>query len=170
MRHLYIPIIIFITAITFTSCKTTEANYRKAYETAREKHFDGGDSTVTENLKNNMLPKNLVIQGISLPVRTEAMGITKNGGATKETIKLYNVVTASFKQLFNAQSMRKRLSELGYNSFILHNRDLTYYVVAGTADTPKEASEMLNKVRNETSIITHNPFPYVLRASNLVKK
>lgn len=170
MKHSKHVIIVFLFAIIFTACKTTEANYRKAYETAKEKQYDGGDSTVTENLKNNTLPKTIVIQGVALPIRTEAIGITKDEGASKETLRVYNVVTASFKQLFNARSMRNRLSELGFQSFILHNRDLTYYVVAGTAATPQEALDLLNRVKAENSVVTRAPFPYVLRAAHLVRK
>lgn len=170
MNILKIATLIIFLSVIFTSCKTTEANYRKAYEAAKEKQFDGGDSTVTENLKNNSLPKDLIIKGVTLPIRTEPLGMTKDGGATKETFKVYNVAVASFKQLFNAQSMRKRLTELGYSSFLLHNRDLTYYVIAGSTQSPQEALDILNKIKQEKSIVTRTPFPYVLRAAHLVGK
>lgn len=169
MKKVKIVFVIMLIAVSLNSCKTTEANYKKAYEAAKEKQMDTDDSTVTQSLKNSTLPKLMILQGIELPVRTEVIGLTKDGGATKENLKVYNVAVASFKQLFNAKSMCERLREHNYNAFLLHNRDLTYYVIAGTTDKAIDAKECIDKIKADRDLVLKSPFPYVLRAAHLVK-
>lgn len=169
MKQFKILIAIMTIAVSLNSCKTTEANYRKAYEAAKEKQMEAGDSTVTTGLKNNLLPKDIIIHGIEIPLRTEVIGFTKDGGATKENLKVYNIAVASFKQLFNAKSMCERLREHDYNAFLLHNRDLTYYVICATTDNVQEAKNCLDKIKADKDFVLKTPFPYVLRAAHLVK-
>lgn len=151
------------------SCKTTEANYRAAYRIAKEKQLDGGDSTVTAGLKSELIPRNMRIDGVTLPVRTEPVITSKGGGADASSLQLYNVAVASFKQFFNAQSMRKRLADLGYSSFVVQNRNVTYYVVAASTRSVDEAALLLEKVKGEKQIVLHAPFPYILRAGQLIR-
>lgn len=169
MKNLLKIALIAILCIPFAGCKTTEANYKNAYQIAKEKRTDGGDSTVTQGLRNELIPKNMVLGGVTLPVRTEPVAVTKDGGAVQGEMKVYNVVVASFRQRFNANSMRERLADMGYKSFLIHNRDVLYYVVAGTTQSAPEALELLNKVKAESSLHIAAPFPYVLRAAHLVR-
>lgn len=155
--------------LSVASCKTTEANYRAAYEIAKEKQLDGGDSTVTAGLKNELQPRMMTIQGVQLPVRTEPLVATKDGGKTTAELKVYNVVAASFRQKFNAQSYQKRLIEAGYDSFLANNRAGTFFVVAATTQSPAEASAQLDKLKGESGFHFQPTFPYVLRAAQLVR-
>lgn len=155
--------------VAVTGCKTTEANYRAAYEIAKEKQMDGGDSTVTAGLKNEQLPRMTVFSGVKLPIRTEPLNLTKDGGGDPSTFKVYNVVAASFKQLFNANSFRDRLKQQGFDSFLVHNRQRTYFVVALTTQSPAEAAEALERLKGLDGVVMKAPFPYVLRAAQLVR-
>lgn len=157
-----------IIALSFSACKTTEANYRTAYEVAKQKQTSTMDSAVNAKLQNEQLPKNLVCDGVTLPVRTLSIGITKNGGGDIKTLKRYNAVTAQFRQLFNAQSMRQRLIECGFDSaFLLHDSRTNYYVVATTTASAQEAFETLDKIKADTTLHLKAPFPYILRPSHL---
>lgn len=130
-------IIAVIAMVGFSSCRTNEANYKAAYEKAKEKQMDTGDDLTTQGLKNELLPKDMVLGSVALPVRTEALGVTKEGGGDADDLKLYNVVAASFRQRFNAVSMTQRLGLLGYeHPFVVHNRSGQYYVVVGSVSTP----------------------------------
>lgn len=151
-------------------CSTTEANYRAAYEKAKEKQLDTGDSITTQALKNEATPKNMRFGEITLPVRTEPIGITKDGGGKNEYLCLYNVVAGSFRQKFNAVSMAQRLADDGYDmAFVVHNRMGIYYVVAGSVSTPAAALQLLDSVRADGRMLLKPPFPYVLRAAHLVR-
>ncbi|MCM1483443.1 MAG: hypothetical protein NC043_03835 [Muribaculaceae bacterium] len=149
--------------LTFTACKTTEANYRAAYEIAKEKRMETGDSTVTAGLKNELTPRNMVFGTDTLPVRTISIGITKDGGGKASGLRKFNIVVAQFRQLFNAKSMRERLMGNGFpEAFVIHDRDLVYYVVAASTAIPSEAASLLAKVKDIKDIRYNAPYPYVL--------
>ncbi len=98
-----ISIVGILTALTFTACKTTEANYRAAYEIAKEKQLDGGDETVSEGLRNELQPKPQKIGNDTLPVRMFPVGYTKDGGLESNAgLKRYNVAVARFRQIGRA--------------------------------------------------------------------
>lgn len=169
MKKILLTLMAVVALTSLHSCKTTEANYRAAYEIAREKQLDGGDSLVTEGLKNELLPRTLVVGGVSLPVRTETVIVTSGRGVDVSELKVYNVVAASFKQLFNAGSFCDRLRAEGFNAFLVENRDKTYYVVALSTREPQEAADGLEKLRGSDAVVCRKPFPYVLRAGQLVR-
>lgn len=151
-----------------SSCKTTEANYRAAYQIAKEKQLDGGDSTVTAGLKNEQLPHDLTVDGVTFPARAEPLAVVSGEGNTQMQLMVYNVVGASFRQLFNAQSFRDRLLALGYPAFLAKNRMGTFFVVAQTTKSPSEAHNIYVKLKSEKSLHFQPTFPYVLRAAQLV--
>lgn len=159
-----------VLAICITGCRTTEANYRAAYEKARDKQMDTGNSISTQGLKNELIPKDMKFNGVTLPVRTEPLGVTKDSGADQADLKLYNVVVATFRQRFNAFSMAKRLKESGYElPFVVHNRLGAYYVVAGSVSNPEAARLLLDRVKEDNTMSLKSPFPYVLRSAHLVR-
>ena len=47
-----LSLIAFVVALGLCSCRTTEENYRAAYEKAKEKQIETGDSISTLGLKN----------------------------------------------------------------------------------------------------------------------
>ena len=170
LHHILALAAALATSMAFTACKTTEANYRAAYQIAKDKQLDGGDSTVTAGLRNEQLPKQMTIQGVTLPVRTEIIAVAKAAGDDPGALRLYNVVVASFRQRFNATSYRDRLRTIGFpDAILVHNRDLTYFVVARSTPSPQQALETLNSLKATDGILLQPPFPYVLRAGQLVR-
>ena len=159
-----ISIVGILTALTFTACKTTEANYRAAYEIAKEKQLDGGDETVSEGLRNELQPKPQKIGNDTLPVRMFPVGYTKDGGLESNAgLKRYNVAVARFRQLFNAKSMRERLINEGFpDAIVVHDREMTYYVIAGSTSDPNEVKPVYNRVKDATGFKCTEPFPYVI--------
>ena len=131
MKHL--RSILYVTA-TFAlmlsaGCKTTEANYRQAYESARQKQTQEGDSAITAGLNNQARPRSMEFDGVTLPVLTTGVSIPKDGGMELSRLKKFNSVAGVFRQIFNAKSMRERLMQSGYpDAFILSNAYGTYSV------------------------------------------
>ncbi|MDE5685779.1 MAG: hypothetical protein K2I26_04390 [Paramuribaculum sp.] len=161
-----------ILLLGFAACKTTEANYKAAYDAAREKQLTG-DSLIDFGLTDQQRPKNMVFGADTLPVRTEYIGYTKGGGADsdKSVVKRFCVVVGRFKQVFNAKSMRERLMSSGYgNALVLHNNMKEYYVIANTSDNPHTASLMLDSVRADGSLVLKAPYPYILQPGHLARK
>lgn len=151
-------------------CKTTEKNYRTAYELAKEKQEETGgvDSTIYAKMRPQGHSAVVMAGNDSLEIHTVTIGFTKDCGATVATVKKYNVVVGQFKQIFNAKEMRQRLINNGYEgAMVLHTREPLYYVVAQSCETPEEALAAVKKIANDKNIVVRSPFPWVLRPSHL---
>jgi len=164
MKHL-LPIIALLIAIAVTSCKTSEENYRRAYEAAAEQRREstGLDSTIYSRIRNSAVSSYLVVNGDSMPMRREYIGYTDGGGSSRENVKRYNVVVGRFRQVFNAKQMRQRLIDGGYDSaMIVHTREPLYYVISATASTPEATLEAWRKVTGDKNLILKSPLPFIL--------
>lgn len=155
-------------AIAFLApaCKTTEANYRSAYDKA----IAGRDSataidqtiygTHRRSIGSRMA---ITASGDTAEVRTQRVAVTENGGGTKESLHPYNVVVGQFKQQFNAKSMRQRLTDSGYPSaFVVQNGEPYYYVVLSSHDTEAEAIKAANSIPEKFPIAMRSPLPFIL--------
>lgn len=165
MKRLIPITALLLIATAITSCKTTEENYRQAYEAAAEQRREatGLDSTIYGRIRNSAITSQLTVGGDSLPVRKEYIGYTDGGGASRDNVKRYNVVVGQFRQVFNAKQMRERLIAGGYDStMIVHTREPLYYVVTATASTPEAILEAWRKVKEDKSIVLKSPLPFIL--------
>ena len=165
-------VVVLLSLLGAVGCKTNEANYRQAYEVAvnKSRESSGVDSTIYSRIRNSAQTSALVVKGDSLPMRTEYIGYTDDGGASREMLKIYNVVVGQFKQVFNARQMRARLINSGYDSaFIVHTREPLYYVCTATCATADEAAAEYARVRNDKSIVLTAPLPFILRPAHLAR-
>lgn len=158
--------------IAMVGCKTTEQNYRAAYEVAKEKHDSVGG--IDNTIYSRMRPKGSGIQIVAgsdtLSMHTMHIAMTENGGATKDNIRRYCVVVGQFKQLFNARSMRERLINSGYqDAMILNTAEPLYYVVAGSVSTTDEIAALVEHIRTDRSLLIRDPFPWILRPAHLAR-
>ena len=161
-----------IIAIAITSCKTTEENYRAAYELAKDKRTETGDSLVTSQLRSSTVPRLKVIGADTLPVRTIYVSSYRDNQSDvpQGTLKKYLIVVGQFKQIFNAGSMAKRLVDSGYkNAFVVYDRQKDYYVVAEAVDSSSEASSKLREIEEDKSVVIRSPYPYVLCPAQLAR-
>lgn len=164
-----LPYIIMFAVLLLAGCKTNENNYRQAYEAAVAQRGEesGVDSTIYAKIRNSARTSDLVVGTDSMPMRAEYIGYTEDGGASRETVKKYNVVVGQFKQLFNARQMRQRLIASGYDSaFIVHTREPLYYVVTATCSTPEEALAAYRKVKADKDLVLRSPLPFILRPAH----
>ncbi len=153
-------------------CKTTEANYRQAYEVAvaQRQESTGLDSTVYARIRNSAVTSSLIVGNDTLPLRTEYIGATKDGGIEKEQLRRYNIVVGQFKQIFNARQMRERLIGDGYGeTFIVHTREPLYYVVIAASDTASDIIAPWQKIKADKSIVLRQPLPFVLSPAHLTR-
>ena len=112
-------------AMMTVGCKTHRKQLPSGIRDGGCKNRDssGVDSTIYAKIRNSARTSDLVVTGDTMPMRTEYIGYTEDGGASRETIGRYNVVVGQFKQVFNARQMRARLQSSGYDSaFIIHTR------------------------------------------------
>ncbi|MCM1076414.1 MAG: SPOR domain-containing protein [Bacteroides sp.] len=167
-----LPLVLLLLGLTMVACKTNENNYRQAYEAAvaKNRESSGIDSTIYAKIRNSAKVSELKVGTDSMPMRTEYIGYTENGGASRETIGRYNVVVGQFKQVFNAREMRSRLQSSGYGSaFIIHTREPLYYVCTEACQTPEEAMKAFMRVKEDKSIVLRDPMPFILRPAHLAR-
>lgn len=151
------------------SCKTTEANYRAAYERAIEgKNANEADSIGFTPIRQEVKTTMKNIDGVDLPTISRFVNITENGGGINENIKRYCVVAGQFKQVFNARSMRERLVESGYpGAFVVQSGDKYFFVVAGSAHDAQPARELYDKLKADGSLKLKSPMPLILLPSQI---
>lgn len=154
-------------------CKPSEKAYKAAYE-ATVAHRNETDSPVAGTVFNRYRQAArtsyvLTEDGDTLGVRVEAIGFPKETGTERDRMKMYSVVVAQFKQVFNAQAMRDRLAGFGYEPFIVATREPLYYVVAGTFETPTEADRFAKKIVSDDRFKVQKDCPWVLQPVHLMK-
>ena len=167
MKIIKICSAILIFMLMVVSCRTTEKNYRQAYELAK------GTGTIQDTLIANLIaedqaPVEVEVAGRIMKMRKEYVSIVADKGVSKEMLKRFNVVVGRFKQLFNARSMATRMSSLGYNSFVVVDRTTSYFVVAAATDIPDEALVLYEKVLSDNRVVYKAPFPWVLEPAQYI--
>lgn len=154
--------------LSATSCKTSEQNYQRAYETARQKQIDeAGGATVYNAIRRQATTSRTVVDGDSVAVRKEVVSIPPKSSTPASALKRYNVVAGQFKQLFHARSLTSRLAEAGYEgSFIVQTREPLYYVVAAASDSIEGIMPAYRTLRDNPPFRLIDPCPWVLRPAN----
>ena len=148
-------------------CRTTEANYRAAYEVAHRKSEQKSpvEGTVYEKIRNESVESRMVAGNDTVPMNTVMIAAVKDF-TNPDDVKHYSVAVNQFKQIFNARSQAQRLRDAGYpQATVVMTSEPLYYVIAGGADTAAEAMEIYHRVKKDKSVITKSPFPWVLKAA-----
>lgn len=149
------------------SCKTTEKNYREAYELAKE---TTQDSTMLRLIEKEQSPSMTMVDGESVNLRKEYVSVVTEDGTTKEVLKQYNIVVGRYRQIFNARSMQTRMRSLGYDAFVIQTREPTYFVVVYSSDLIKDISSKIKEVQADKRIVVKSPFPWVLEPAQYIRQ
>lgn len=157
---------IFLTAAAAVAlmaggCKTTEANYRSAYEKALEKRNEGlSADEIAAFAREEAIPRT-VFRGDSIPLRGAYVKCVA-GGVGGQVLP-YSVAVATFRQKFNAESVFKRLQAAGFSrAALLIDKDEHYLVVATTDSTLETAVGEFRRVESSSPVPMRSPFPYIL--------
>lgn len=165
-KHILI-IMLLPVLLTFTSCKTTEDNYRAAYERAKAKEAEGLEPTVYDKIRQEAMPEQMVIDGDTIGMKGEYVAITPNLGTPTDALHRYSVVVAGFKQLFHAKSMKNRIAGKGYQgTFIVQTREPFYYVVVLSTDTLSYAASEITNLEANPPLRFQENCPWILHAPN----
>ena len=143
-------------------CRTTEKNYREAYEKALEKRDEG--LTLEERLaieREQSTPES-VYKGDS--IRLKAMWVNTVADTRKTAALEYSVVTGTFRQRFNANSAMERLRAGGYpEAFLLVDGDKNFIVAASTTASLDTAVSRMRALETASPIPLRPPDPFILR-------
>lgn len=163
----YLLLLVVGVAAGLAGCKTTEANYKAAYDKA----IAGRDSiTALENTiygrHRRAVTSSVAVAGTdTVEMLTARVRVTENAGGIRENLKPYNVVVGQFKQLVNARSLRNRLVDAGFPAaFVVETAEPYYYIILASypsqADAVKEAARV--KADRNFPIAVKEPLPLVL--------
>lgn len=164
-KYLLVPLLVGI--FVLAGCKTTEKNYREAYERAVASNDRGVtefDETIYSRYRNEMKEQTVTMgNGKTINTKSARLRVTEDGGGIPEWYKKYNVVVAEFKQKLNANSLRKRFAEGGYpRAFLVENGEPYYYVIVASSDNPIELSAIADSVQVDSPVPLKEGFPYIL--------
>ncbi len=119
-------------ALGFTSCKSSESAYKKAYEKAKQQELaETKEAAPTQTTETVARVESAPVRS-SAPVasdaRQERVSVVSGSG-----LQDYSVVCGSFGVKTNADNLKSYLDGEGYSSLIVYNADKNMYrVIVGT--------------------------------------
>ncbi len=118
-------------ALAFSSCKSSESAYKKAYENAKKQELaEAPQTTVAAPVEEAPVvsapvveaPK--VVESTQADVREEKVTVVSGTG-----LKDFNVVAGSFSVKANAESLKDYLDKEGYSASVAFNAENSMYRV-----------------------------------------
>lgn len=137
-------------ALAFTSCKSSNSLYRKAYEKAQAQEKNSSENQGSENVAvvtpvvERPATETVVVDNAdNVPVRQESLSVISGSG-----LKNFSVVVGSFSVRANAEGLQSTLKSRGYDAQIaLNSGNNMYRVVASTFDVKTDAVRSRNELR-----------------------
>lgn len=128
-------------ALAFSSCKSSESAYKKAYEKAKQQELAEPQTTapveeVTPVVSAPVEAK--VIESAPAGVRQEKLTVVSG----VDGLKAYSVVCGSFGVKANAENLKSFLDDAGYDAVIAFNAEAAMYrVIVNTFDDRASAAD-----------------------------
>ncbi len=136
-------------ALAFTSCKSSESAYKKAYEKAKQAELAEAaksDNTYAQQVTPVQAPvnNNTGTYTPAASVREERVELVSGVG-----LKAYSVVCGSFGVKANADGLKSTLERDGYNAKVVYNAERNMYrVIVESYDTREEAARARDAFKN----------------------
>ncbi len=163
MKKLSFLIVLSILTILLHSCKTTEENYRSAYDRAKAARDSSATESAIYGRGRTMGAQTIVAEGDTIECRIQRVALTEPIDDSVDFSDRFNVVVGQFKQEFNAKSMCKRLRQAGYeNAVVVQNGEPYYFVLLSSHETRQAAIEALKAIPDDFPIRMRAPLPYIL--------
>ena len=123
-------------AFAFSSCKSSESAYKKAYEKAKQQEL--AEPQVTEPVEVAPVEAKVVesVPVATAGVRQEKVEVISGVGGLKD----YSVVCGSFSVKANAESLKDFLDKEGYSAVIAFNPDAAMYRVIVSTFTDRASA------------------------------
>lgn len=129
MKRSVVMLMSVCAVFAFSSCKSSESAYKKAYEKAKQQELAEAQQEPVESVAPVVTsqPEVKVVESVSAPVRQEK--VTVVSGA-EDGLKDYSVICGSFGIKANAEGVKARLESAGYHALVVFNADAATYRVA----------------------------------------
>lgn len=164
VTSILITVAIVALTIVATSCRTSEANYARAYDIAMQRQVDrAGGQSAYDAMLSEANTRVITSSGDTLPYRNEAVTIVSEIADSATSLKPYAIVAGQFRQLFHAKSMMHRLRQQGWpEATIVANKVPIYYVVAASADHIDQITDQMKELTDKPPFTLMKPCPWVL--------
>ncbi|MCM1310459.1 MAG: SPOR domain-containing protein [Bacteroides sp.] len=165
-------IIIGVYGVMLTSCRTTEANYRAAYEATKASQAAAqSDDGLDENTRRMLNLDKKQHQYVHI-IGTDTLNITNVFAVMEQgsipAVPQFSVVANAFSQLFNAQALLKRLQEAGFkDAYIFKTGTPDYYVAAGGSDNVADIPAIRRKLEKAGNPGSRAGFPAIVRVPRM---
>ncbi|MCI1647745.1 MAG: SPOR domain-containing protein [Bacteroides sp.] len=125
--------------LAFSSCKSSESAYKKAYEKAKQKELTEPQNTVPTDVAPLVSApvEAKVVESAPVGVRREKVEVVSGVDGLKD----YSVVCGSFGVKANAEGLKDFLDKEGYNAVIAFNSDAAMYRVIVSTYADRSSAE-----------------------------
>jgi hypothetical protein len=155
-----------ILALVFmlAACKTSEANYRAAYEKAVTARDEANDDEAVYGGVSRQLKKTYMLNGDdTVAVSVKMVSPVAEDGEAAPLKYRFMVVAGQFKQKFNALSLSRRLAAGSYpGAMVVQTSEPYYYVVAVSCASLSEADKALQDIKKKAPVPMKDPIPFIL--------
>ena len=125
-------------ALAFTSCKSSESAYKKAYEKAKQQEL--AEATVAEEAPA-AAPVVAAPVATATPVAVGTVREERVQLVSGEGLKAYSVVCGSFGVKANADGLKSKLDADGYSAKVVYNAERNMYrVIVSSFDSREDAA------------------------------
>ena len=127
-------------ALAFTSCKSSESAYKKAYEKAKQQEL--AEAPVAEEAPAAApVVAAPVATAPAAPVAVGTIREEKVQLVSGEGLKAYSVVCGSFGVKANADGLKSKLDADGYSAKVVYNAERNMYrVIVSSFDSREDAA------------------------------
>lgn len=141
------------TALAFTSCKSSESAYKKAYEKAKAQETAqqpttpmNSETEVVTPLETKPADQTRVVDNSdNVSVRQEKVTLLNGAG-----LKNFSIVVGSFSLKANAEGLQGQLKNAGYDAQLAYNAERNMYrVIAATFDQKTDAARSRDEFRSK---------------------
>ena len=129
-------------ALAFTSCKSSESAYKKAYEKAKQQEL--AESAVAEEAPaaTPVVAAPVTTAPAAAPVAVGTVREEKVQLVSGDGLKAYSVVCGSFGVKANAEGLKQYLDGQGYSAKVVYNPERNMYrVIAASFDDRVQATQ-----------------------------
>ena len=125
-------------ALAFTSCKSSESAYKKAYEKAKQQELAEAPVAEEAPAAAPVVAAPVAAAPVTVgTVREEKVQLVSGDG-----LKAYSVVCGSFGVKANAEGLKAKLDADGYNAKVVYNAERNMYrVVVSSFDDRVQAAQ-----------------------------
>ncbi|MFT3992959.1 MAG: SPOR domain-containing protein [Dysgonomonas sp.] len=132
--------------VAFGSCKPKQSAYKSVYESAKEREMEENATTNSSAVSNNSSTTTPSYSSSAESVRREKIKPVSSTDAAG--LKAYSVVIAAMGMKPNAESLKQRIENNGYNVILVQNDQDMYRVIIASCDTKEEAVAKKNEILN----------------------